>query len=145
MAIEAESNTIKPNYQVLRPGSIEKVFTDCVMDLGRIVVLDSIDILPDGFRVSCHDLYGQLPEIVVKNSGDTLRDTARLGCEVCKRLAIVKLRDEMARWMPGSNLLRPTRVDGKVVVGLLARPRTWIIDGASFLEAYHELHSQVVG
>ena len=64
MAIEDESTTIKPNSLALRPGSIEKVFTDCVMDLGRIVVLDSIDILPDGFRVSCHDLYGQLPEIV---------------------------------------------------------------------------------
>jgi len=39
MAIEDESTTIKPNSLALRPGSIEKVFTDCVMDLKQILIL----------------------------------------------------------------------------------------------------------
>ncbi len=52
----------KPRYVTLRPGTIEKVFTDCVMDLKKVVVLDGIDILPDGFRVRRHDLHGPLPE-----------------------------------------------------------------------------------
>ena len=124
MAIEDESTTIKPNYQVLRPGSIEKVFTDCVMDLRRIAVLDGIDILPNGFRIHCHDLHGPLPEIVIKNSGDAFQDKDRLGKEVCKLLAIVRLRDEMVRLLPGSELLPPTRMDDRAVVGLQAPPKT---------------------
>jgi hypothetical protein len=56
--------------QSLKPYTIERVFADQVMDLGQILVLDGIDILPDGFRVPCHDLIGQLPEIIDKNSGD---------------------------------------------------------------------------
>ena len=124
MALGDTSTAIMPNYLSLRPASIEKVFTDCVMDLGRIVVLDSIDILPDGFRICCHDLYGQLPEIVIENSGDTFNDKDRLGKEVCKLLAIVRLRDEMVRLLPGSELLPPTRMDDRAVVGLQAPPKT---------------------
>jgi len=125
------------------------------MDLRRIVVLDGIDILPDGFRIRSHDLHGHLPELAMMNRGDTLQDKDRLGNEVCKLLAIVRLRDEMVRLLPGSKFLPPTRLDGKArctrltaygkaIVGLQARPKTWIVDGASFLEGYHELHWQVV-
>jgi hypothetical protein len=99
---------IRPNNMALRPGAIEKVFTDCVMDLKQILVIDGIDILADGFRVRSHDLHGQLPEIVMKNSGDTFRDKDRLGNEVCKLIAIVKLRDGMVRFLPGCKLLPPT-------------------------------------
>ena len=61
-------------YLLLSPRQIEKVFTDCVYDLDRILVVDGIDILPDGFRVRSHDLYGQLPAIVMQNSGDTFQE-----------------------------------------------------------------------
>ena len=144
MALGDTSTAIMPNYLSLRPASIEKVFTDCVMDLKRILVLDDIDILPDGFRIRSHDFHGQFPEIPMKNSGDTFQDKDRLGNEVCKLLAIVRLRDEMVRLLPGK-LLPPTRIDCKAVVGLQAPPKTWIIEGRNFLEAYHELHSQAVG
>jgi hypothetical protein len=43
----------------LEPRAIEKIATQCVMDIKLILVLDGIDILPDGFRVSSHDLHGQ--------------------------------------------------------------------------------------
>jgi hypothetical protein len=135
----------RPNHQSLRSGAIEQVFTDCVMDLKLILVLDGIDLLPGGFRVRCHDLYGQLPEIMMGNSGDPSRDKDQLGDEVCKLIAIVKLRDEVARFLPGYELMPPTCLDGKAIVGLQAKPRTWIIEGEDFLDAYHELRRQVVG
>jgi len=52
-----ESERTEPCRLALHPVTIEKVFTDCVMDLKRILVLDGIDILPDGFRIGCHDLH----------------------------------------------------------------------------------------
>jgi hypothetical protein len=36
-----------PSFRALRYGTIDKVFTDCVIDLKQILVLDGIDILPD--------------------------------------------------------------------------------------------------
>ena len=134
-----------PANLALRPGTIEKVFTDCVMDLKEILILDPIDILPDGFRIRCHDLHGQLPEIVMKNSGDTFQDKDRLGDEVCRLIAIVRLREKMVRFLPGCTLLLPTCMAGWAIVGLQAKPMTWIADGKDFLAAYHELHWQVVG
>ena len=135
----------KPDGLVLSRRAIEKVFTDCVMDLKRILVLDGIDILPDGFRVRCHDLYGPLPEIAINSSGDTFNDKDRLSTEVCKIIVMVKLRDEMVCFLPECELLPPTSTDGKVIVGLQAAPRTWIIEGKGFLSAYHKLHRQVCG
>ncbi len=125
--------------------TIEKTFNDCVIDLKQILVLDDIDILPDGFRVRSHDFYGQLPEITIKNSGDTFQDKDRLGNECCKLIAIVKLRDEMVGFLPGCKFLPPTSMDGKAIVGLQANPRTWVVDHEEFLAAYHELHRQVLG
>lgn len=73
---------IKDRSLTLHPATIEKTFTDCVMDLKEVIVLDGIDILADstGFRVRSHDLHSPLPEIVVKDSGDTFLDKDRRNC-----------------------------------------------------------------
>jgi hypothetical protein len=92
----------------LRFAEIERTFVQTALDLHRILVLDGIDILPDGFRVRSHDLYGQLPEIAIENSGNTFQDKEALGREACKLLAIVKLRDRMVTWLPESEFLPPT-------------------------------------
>jgi hypothetical protein len=138
---------IKAMYLALRPETIEKTFTDAVMDLQEVIILDGIDTLPDhgGFRVRSHDLHGSLPEIVVKDSGDTFVDKDRLGNQACKLLAIVRLRDQMVRFVPGCKLLLPTSMGGKPIVGLKVGLRTWLAEGEDFLAAYHELHKQVVG
>jgi hypothetical protein len=128
----------------LRPGTIEKVFTDCAIDLKQILVLDGIDILLDSFRIRCHDMHGQLPALVIKKSGDTLQDKDRLSNETCKLVAMVRLRDEIIRCLPGSKFLPPTIVEDKAIVGLQAKPRTWIVEGESFLDGYHKLHKQIV-
>jgi hypothetical protein len=138
---------IGARYLTLRPETIEKTFNESVMDLKEVIVVDGIDILPDnsGFRVRSHDLHGTLPEIVVQDSGDTFQDKDRLSNQACKLVAIVRLRDQMVRFLPGCKLLPPTRMSGKAVVGLRVGPKTWLGEGEDFLAAYHELHKQVVG
>ena len=81
----------------------------------------------------------------MKNSGDTFQDKDCIGNEVCKIVAMVTLRDKMVRFLPGCKLLPPTSMDGKAIVGLQAKPKTWIAEGEDFLAAYHEPHKQVVG
>jgi len=137
----------KARYRALHPITIEKTFTNRVMDLKEVIVLDGIDILPDssGFRVRSHDLHGPLPEIVVKDSGDTIQDKDRLGNQACKLIAIVKLRDQMARWLRSGKFLPPTTVGDHATVAFKVGPRTWLAEGEDFLTAYHELHKQVVG
>jgi hypothetical protein len=145
MTITIDPELLSANLAALRPATIEKVFTDCALDLKQILVLDGSDILPDGFRIRCHDLHRQFPAPVIKNSGDTFQDKDRLSNEACKLIAIVKLRDEMVSFLPGCKLLPPANMDGKAIAGLQAKPKTWIAEGEDFLEAYHELHRQVVG
>ena len=58
---------------------------------------------------------------------------------------MVKLRDEMVRFLPGCKLLPPTNMAGKSIAGFRAKPKTWIAERESFLAVYHELHRQVVG
>jgi len=55
----------------------------------------------------------------------------------------VRLRNEMLRFLPGSRFLLPTSLGDKAMVGLQAGPKPWISEGKDFLEAYHELHSQL--
>jgi hypothetical protein len=68
-------------YLALRPETGEKTFTDCVIDLKELIVLDGVFIQPNnsGSRIRCYDLYGPLPEIVIKDSGDTFLDKDQLG------------------------------------------------------------------
>ncbi len=124
---------------------IEKVFTDCVLDLKEVVVLDGIDILSDGFRIRSHDLHGPLPEIVIKDSGDPFMDKDRLANAACKLISIVGLRAEMIRIVPGARFLPPTTMDGKAIVGMMKRRETWMAEVRDFLAAYHRLRDKIVG
>jgi hypothetical protein len=88
---------LKARHQALHPATIEKTFIAAVMDLKEVIVFDGIDILPDnsGFRIRSHDLHGPLPEIVVRDSGDTFQDKDRMSNQACKLIAIERLRDQM--------------------------------------------------
>jgi hypothetical protein len=148
--MENPGNTDQPiaaiqAHMILHPSTIKKVFTDCIKDLHQIIVLDGIDIHPDGFAIQSCDICGQLPAIAMKNSGDTFQDKDRLANEVCKIIAIVRLREEMVRFLPSCMLLPPTTLDGNAIVGLQAKPMTWLAEGRGFLDAYHDLHRQVIG
>jgi hypothetical protein len=116
------------------------------MDLHELIVLDSIDILPDrtGFRVRSHDLHGPLPEIRITDSGDTFADKDRLSMEACRLVAVVRLRDQMVRFLPGCRLLPPTSMGGQAIAGLKVGPRTWLAEGEDSLAAYHGLYEKVM-
>jgi hypothetical protein len=86
-----------------------------------------------------------LSEIVIQDSGDTYQDKDQLGREACKLVAIVRLRDQMRRWLRGGKFLPPTRVGDHVAVGFKLGRKAWLAEGKDFLAAYHELHKQVVG
>jgi hypothetical protein len=95
------------------------------MEIQRIVVLDGIDILPDGFRIRCHDLRGQLPEIVMKNSGNTFKDKDWLSNAACKLIAMSRLRDRMVRFLPRSRLLPPTWMERQSPASAQGLQRGW--------------------
>jgi hypothetical protein len=98
----------------LRLPEIENVFIQAVIDLKEVIVLDGGDILPDnsGFRVYSHDLRGQLPEIVIQDSGNTFQDKENLAREACKLIAIVGLRGPNAAVAPGWEVSAPDK-DGQ--------------------------------
>jgi len=120
----------KPSYVALYPGTIEKTFTDAVIDLKGVIVLDGIDILPDesGFRVRSHDFHGQLPEIVIHDSGNTMEDKESLSREACKLIAIVGLRKEMRRLMRGGKLLLLTKLGDRATVGFKVGRWSWLAE-----------------
>ena len=115
------------------------------MDLEEVIGLDGIDILPDssGFRVPSHDLRGQLPEKVVKESGYIVLDETGLGNEACRLAAIVRLRDQMVRWLAGGAFLPPTGVGNQATVGFRVGTRTRLAEVQDFLAAHHKLHEEV--
>jgi hypothetical protein len=135
----------KPSYLALHPRTIEKTFTDTVIDLKEIVVLDGIDILSDqsGFRVGSHDLHGQLPEILIRDSGNTFQDKEYLNRQACKLIAIVGLRKQMRRWLRGARFLAPTTVDIQAIVGFRVGVWTWMAEGNDFITACHHPYEQV--
>ena len=113
-----------------RGGSIQR-------DVQAVLILDGIDILPDnsGFRIRRQDLHGPLPEIVVKYCGDAFQDKDLLANQVCRLVAIVRLRDQMTRFLPGRKLLPPTRAFRSQVC-----ERTW---SARRMLTPHGKHSHV--
>ena len=133
------------DYSKLQSPEIERIFFQTVLDLKQILVLDRIDFLPQGYRMHCHDLYGPLPEILINHSGDTFLDKERLGYQVCKLTAIAKLRESMRRCLPGGKFLLPTRMDSRVIVGFRVGPKACLAEGDDFIQAYQNLHEEIVG
>jgi hypothetical protein len=106
-----------------------------------------VDILSDasGFGVRSHDLHGPLPEIQVQDSCDTFRDKDTLNREVCKLIAIVRLRERMVKFLPGGEFLPPTRLGNSATAGFRVGSKSWLAEGDNFLAAYHILDNQVIG
>jgi hypothetical protein len=132
------------DYNTLRPNQIETVFFLTVLDLKQILVLDDIDIVPVGFRIRCHDLNGPLPELWRDNTGNTFEDKDWLGIQVCKLIAMTKIRARICRGIVGGEFLEPTRLDQQAIVGFRGGRKTWIAEGKNFIEAYHRLNDQVM-
>ena len=130
--------------QALHPITIERVFTNCVMDCRQIMVLDGIDIMTDGFRIRRHDLYGPLPEIDIRDTEDRLPVLDNIQMETARLCAVVQIRDNLAGMFPGCKFLPPTKTDSGVLIGLRFAGRTVLAEGQSYCETYHKLTRKAV-
>ena len=90
--------------------SVENVVVHAALDLHEIMVIDSIEPLPEqpAIRMHRHDLYGPLPEILVPvDVNDRLTTLDRLSREGSILCAIGRIRRELAELCPGCEFLPP--------------------------------------
>jgi hypothetical protein len=136
-----------PTMPTIHIQEIEKVFTQAVIDLHAIIVIDAIEILSagDGLRIRSHDLHGPLPELIIGHEKDSIETLDRVRNRACWLTAISGIRKDLRRLLPGCRMLPATWLDGSAVVGLIIEPRTFLAQGNDFLEAYHKLRVRVIG
>lgn len=125
---------------------IEKAFVQAIIDLKEIVVLDGIDQLTDspGFLIRTHDLYGPLPDILIKETGDRYPVLERIQNEAAKLTAMVRVRNDLAGMFRGCKFLLPTSTGEGALVGMRFRGRTVLAEARNYWEAYHKLVREAV-
>jgi hypothetical protein len=130
----------------LRIPQIERAFIQVPTDLQEILVLDGVDLLPDlpGFRIRSHDLYGSLPDVVIKDTGDRWAVLEDIHYETAKLIAMVRVRKNLAEIFPGCEFLLPTSTGEGALVGLRFRGRTVLAEERIHWEAYHQLMMEAV-
>jgi hypothetical protein len=130
----------------LRIAEIEKAFIQVVGELKEILVLDGIDQFtdPPRCRIRSHDLYGPLPNIMIKDTGDRYPVLDGIEREAAKLIAMVRVRNDLARMFPGCEFLLPTSTEEGALVGMRFRGRTILAEEKSHWEAYHKLVREAV-
>lgn len=101
------------DYTRLRVPQIEKIFVQTVIDLKQIIVLDGVDIQPDGsgFCVRCYDLRGPLPDTVIEDTRNGYLVLNHIIREAAKRISMARIRHELAEMFPSCEFLLPTTRD----------------------------------
>ncbi len=125
---------------------IEKAFAQVVVDFKEILVLDRIDFYdkPPAFRIHCHDLHGPLPVTRIEDTGDRYPVLDHIIGETAKLIAAARVRREIADLFPtGAEFMLPTSTDNGSLVGIRWESRTYLAEGTTLLEAYHELRQKV--
>lgn len=115
---------------------IEKAFSQAMIDLKEILVLDGIDIYDKspGFRIRSHDLYGPLPDVTIEGIGEEYPVLDRVIREAAKLIAIAQARREIANLFPaGSEFMLPTSTDNGALVGIRWESKTYLAEGTSHL------------
>jgi hypothetical protein len=74
----------------LTASEIEKRFVDAAMDIKE--ALDGIGVLPDGFHTRSNNCHGQLPEIRIRNKGNTFQDKDGLATRFAGSRPITRFR-----------------------------------------------------
>ncbi|HYK91919.1 MAG TPA: hypothetical protein VE398_24345 [Acidobacteriota bacterium] len=103
----------------------EEVFTQAVIDLKEILVLDGIDHIPDrpGFRIR-------------SDTGKHFEVLDRVSIGAAKLLAITNSRQIIERLFPDCKFLPPTSTDDTKVDGIRVGPLTILAEAATWWEAY---------
>jgi hypothetical protein len=135
------------DWLLLRLSEVEKAFVQVAIDLKEILVLDGIDqhIDPRGFRIRAHDIFGPLPDIIIKDTGDRYPVLERISNEAAKLIAIVRIRNDLAGIFPRCKFLLPTSTGNGALVGMRFGGRTILAEEKSYWEAYHRLMLEAVG
>jgi hypothetical protein len=131
-------------WQRLRVTEIGKTFVQTVIDLKEILVPDGIDQPEDGFRIRSHDLYGPLPDILIKDTGDRYPVIEKIQRETAKLCAMVRVRDDLAAIFPGCDFLLPMQMETAAAVGLRFNGNTVLAEDRTNWEAYHKLVEEAV-
>jgi hypothetical protein len=120
-------------WTLLRVLEIEKTFMQVILDLQVILVLDGIEVLPElpGFRIRSHDLYGPLPDALIKDTGDRYPVLDEIVREAAKRIAMVRVRDAIVGIFGKCTFLLPTSTGDCARVGMQVQGRMVLAEAIS--------------
>jgi hypothetical protein len=125
---------------------IEKAFEQIVIDQKEMLVLDGIDLCGrhPTFRIRCHDLYGPLPDATIESAEEHHPVLDHVLRAAAKLIAVSRARREIAALFPaGAEFMLPTSTDRGSLVGIQWESKTYLAEGRTLLEAYHELRQKV--
>ena len=133
----------QPVQELLSEAEVEALFVGVTTALCVTIILDSVDRLPEGYRIRSHDSYGPLPDIEIDSTHniDQVLDqiclsTARLG-------ATVRFRCELAKQAHDCQFIIPTSTAKVTVVGIRTGGRTVRAKGGNACQAYQKLNKKV--
>jgi hypothetical protein len=131
----------------LHTAEIEREFIQTAVDLKTVVVLDGVDVIPGrrGFRIRSHDLFGSLPTITVIERADSQATRRNLRHEACKVMAIVHIRGELSRLLPGLKFQSGESAAGDDRPELELEPNEMAADVDALLAGYRSLRKQAGG
>ena len=126
---------------------VERAFVQTSIDLNVAVTMDGIDSLVNQrkFRIHCHDLYGDLPDLLVAEGSDSYLTMKNVRHAACKIMAITHMRSEISRLLPEPRLL-PRVIKGKAAIGgMKIESELSLAEVDTLLEGYRHLTRRVVG
>jgi hypothetical protein len=130
----------------VQPRTIRQTFSNVVAGRRKNLILDDIDLLPNipGFRIRSHDPYGPLPEILIKDTGESEPVLNSIKREAARLCAVVWIREDIATLFPGCRFLLPTKTDDGRLVGIRFAGITIFAEHKYYWEAYHRLLAEAV-
>jgi len=131
---------------IVYTSEVEKVFVQTAVDLKAVIILDGIDPLTQygGFRFRSHDMHGPLPDLFVNEAGDPLITLRNVRHATCKLAAIVHIRDEIARLLPGLQFPPGSLMRAKGGVGMKLQSDGTSAEVDLLLEQYRALRSWII-
>jgi hypothetical protein len=134
------------HWRKLPVPEIEKAFAQIVIELKENLALDGIDVCDDpaAFRLRCHDPHGPLPDTIIEGIGETPPMFDHVVRAAAILIAVARVRREIADLFPGeAEFMLPTSTDNGSLVGFRWESRTYLAEGSTLLDAYHELRQKV--
>jgi hypothetical protein len=133
----------QPVHELLSESEVEALFVGVTTALCVTIILDSIDRLPERYRIRSHDFNGPLPDIEIESTHNIEQvldliylSTARLG-------ATVRFRCELAAQAHDCKFIIPTSTGKVTVVGICTEGRTVQAKAWNACLAYQKLNKKM--